>query len=125
MSHLTKVKTSIKDLNAARAALQEMGHSLQGPGVVHGGGRAAQVEALLPVPGGHDVGFARLEDGTFEMVGDWFYAGRKLGGQDKFVGRMQQLYGVHKAISEAALQGYTVERAADENGLIRLTLTRY
>ena len=125
MSHLTRVKTQIKDLTAVRSALQEMGMTLEGAGVVTGGGRTAEVEALLRVKGGHDVGFSRQADGSYEMVGDWFYAGSQLGGQDQFVGRMQQLYGVHKAINEAALQGYGAERATDENGLIRLTLTRY
>jgi len=125
MSHLTRVKTQIKDLESVRAALAEMGLTLEGAGTVAGGGRTAPVEALLKVKGGHDVGFARQQDGTYEMVGDWYYAGRQLGGQEQFVGRMQQLYGVHKAMAEASLQGYSVERATDANGLIRLTLSRY
>lgn len=121
MSHLTSVKTQLKDLAAVRAAIGEMGFTLAGRGVVQG--RA--VDELVRVPGGRDMGLVAQADGTYTLVADWYYLTRTLGSQEAWVGRLQQLYGVHKALAEAAVQGYSVERETDPSGVIRLTLSRY
>lgn len=123
MSHLTSVRTQLRDLHSACAALREMGFTVGGAGVVHGGGRTREVAALIDVPGAHKLGLALTADGTYEVAGDWYYARAHVGDAAAFTSRLNQLYGVHRATAEAALLGYMVERETDANGVIRLTLS--
>ena len=123
MSHLTSVKTEIKDLTALTNALHEMGYSLEGAGVVTYRHESVKADAVMNIEG-RTLGFVRGEDGSYSITADWHYAQQVLGPQHQFVGRLSQLYGVHKAILEATLEGYMVERETDANGMIRLTLSR-
>ncbi|MEW5850495.1 MAG: DUF1257 domain-containing protein [Myxococcota bacterium] len=124
MSHLSTVKTQVKDLAALTDALAEMGFTLVMGGTVSAAGQTMSVDASMTLPSGRVAGFKRTADGTYEMVTDWYYVQRELGNSAQFTQRLQQMYGVHKATREATVQGYTVQRETDAQGVIRLTLSR-
>jgi Protein of unknown function (DUF1257) len=122
MSHFVTINTQIKDLDALRSALKELGLSLF-PQAQARGYEDNKIKGdfviRLNVP--YDIAFNQQPDGTYGLSCDWF-----LGHVEKEVGKnyskLLQLYATHKAIREARKKGYSVMRKNQADGAIKLTL---
>jgi len=150
VSHVVSIKTELRDLEAIRAAAQELGMTFManqrtynwwgtsvGDYPLPPGFRAddlGKCEHALKVPGtAWEIGIAqaRNPDGTrkggFTLLFDFYgHQGRPLlnalGGEDarKFV----QMYGVHKTLIEAKRKGLLASRRVGKNGSIQVVLSQ-
>ena len=110
MSHFTTIKTQIKDLEALRAATNELGLQLLTKTTARGFiSQTIKGEFVVRLKGPYDVALNRQPDGTYGLTTDWWdgHVEKEVG---KSFGRLLQLYGVHKATAEARKKGYSVLR---------------
>ena len=122
MSHFTTIKTQIKDLEALRAATNELGLQLLTKTTARGFiSQTIKGEFVVRLKGPYDVALNRQPDGTYGLTTDWWdgHVEKEVG---KGFGRLLQLYGVHKATAEARKKGYSVLRNPQSNGSIKLVL---
>ena len=122
MSHFTTIKTQIKDLNALRAACDELGFALV-PNTLARGYLANRIkgDVVIELKGPYDIAVNKQPDGSFGLTADLWqgHVEREVG---KDYGKLIQLYGVHKAMIEARKKGHMVRRAQQANGAIKLTI---
>ena len=122
MSHFTTIRTQIKDLDALRSALTEMNLPLF-PNAKARGYSTTQItgDFVIRLNGPYDIAVNKQHDGTYGLTTDWWagHVEKEVG--PKF-GRLLQLYGVHKAMREARKKGLSVERKAQADGSIKLTV---
>ena len=122
MSHFTTIQTQIKDVEALRAAVTEMGLQLIPNTTARGFyQQTLKGEFVLRLKGPYDIAVNRQPDHTFGLTTDWWdgHVEKEVGPN---YGRLLQLYGVHKASSEARRKGYSVQRKQQPNGSIKLVL---
>jgi len=123
MSHFTTIKTQIRDIEALRQAVSELGYQLipnaEARGFVND---TIKGDYVIPLKGPHDIALNRQADGTYLIVSDLWggYVEEEVGNQ---YGKMLQLYGVHKAMREARRKGHTVQRQSQHDGSIKLTIS--
>lgn len=122
MSHFTKVRTQLRDLDTVRQALTKLGYSVSS-GEVRGYGRErADADLVVEVANGYDVGF-RFDGKAVSMVGDFW--GIKMQ-PEEFLGRVTQQYAYITVTNQATAQGWNVvgeEKQSD--GSIRLVVERW
>ena len=116
------IKTQIKDIEALRSALGEMGLALF-PDVEARGYYESKLKGdfVIRLKGPYDVALNKQPDGAYGLTTDW-WAGHVEKEVGKDFGRLLQLYGVHKTMLEAKRRGYSVVRKAQQDGAIKLTL---
>ena len=122
MSHFTTIKTQIKDIDALRSAVQEMGLSLLQKTTAWGYYQNnIKGDYVIRLKGPYDVAVNKEKDGTFTLTCDWWdgHVEKEVG---QNYGKLLQLYGVHKAIREAKRKGHLVQRRQQENGAIKLII---
>jgi hypothetical protein len=122
MSHFTTIETQIRDVEALRAACNEMGLGLVSNGQARGyGERKIAGEHVIVLKGPYDIALNRKPDGTYHLTTDWWdgHVEKEVG---KNFGRLLQLYGVHKAMQEVRRKGYTVSRFTLKDGSIKLNV---
>ncbi len=122
MSHFTTIKTEIKDIDALRSAVEELGLTLQANAEARGyAGNLLKADHVIRLQGPYDVAVHRQPTGTHGLTCDWWdgHVAREVG--EKF-GKLLQLYGVHKATREARRKGHLVQRRAQPNGSIKLVI---
>jgi hypothetical protein len=123
MSHFTTIKTQIKDIEALRCALEEMGLALIPDAQARGYYQSStKGEFVIRLKGHYDIALNKEPDSSYGLTTDWWdgHVEKEVG---KDYGKLLQLYGVHKAILEAKKKGYTAVRKTQLNGSIKLTLT--
>ena len=122
MSHFTTIKTQIKDIEALRSALGEMGLALFPDAEARGYYESkTKGDYVIRLKGLYDVALNKQPDGAYGLTTDW-WAGHVEKEVGKDFGRLLQLYGVHKTMLEAKRRGYSVIRKAQQDGAIKLTL---
>lgn len=122
MSHFTTIKTEIKDIDALRSAVQELGLALESNTEARGyAGNKLAGEHVIRLKGPYDIAVNQQPTGSHGLTCDWWdgHVAREVG--DTF-GKLLQLYGVHKATREARRRGYLVQRRAQSNGTIKLLI---
>ena len=135
MSHYTEIEIAMSDQAALLAALARLGfgpkkveiheepHQLYG---YQGDMRSQKAHIILRrrYVGSaiNDIGFERLEDGTFKAHISSFDRSTQYG--DPWIGKLKQGYGVEKAKAEARRRGYRAKEETLPNGRIRLTMSR-
>ena len=122
MSHFTTIKTEIKDIDALRSAVEELGLTLISNVEARGyAGNTLKGDHVIRLKGPYDVAVNRQPNGSYGLTCDWWdgHVAREVG--EKF-GRLLQLYGVHKATGEARRKGHLVQRRAQPNGAIKLVI---
>ncbi len=121
MSHITVVKTQIRDIEALRTALERLGCTLEGPGSVHGYyGSMGQADFIIRVPGTrYTVGLVRQPDGTYALHADLWggHVERVLG---PGYGRLLQEYALEVVTRAARLKNRAVRVERLEDGRIRV-----
>jgi hypothetical protein len=122
MSHFTTIKTQIKDIEALRKALEEMGLSIVSNAEARGFvSNTTTGDFVIRLKGPYDIALNKQPDGSYGLTTDWWdgHVEKEVG---KDFGKLLQLYGVHKTILEAKKKGYTAVRKTQPNGSIKLTL---
>ena len=122
MSHFTTIKTQIRDIEALRAACEEMQLSLLTETIARGyADNAHQGDYVIKLRGPYDIAVNRQPDGSFNLTCDWWdgHVEKEVGPQ---YGGLLQLYGVYKATREARKRGYRVRRKTMTNGSIKLCI---
>lgn len=122
MSHFTTIKTQIKDVEALRSAVNELGLQLLANTEARGYiSNKTKGDFVIRLKGPYDVALNQQPDGTYGLTTDWWdgHVEKEVGSN---FGRLLQLYGVHKATVEAKKKGYSVLRRHQPNGSIKLIL---
>ena len=122
MSHFTTIKTQIKDVEALRSAVNELGLQLLANTEARGYiSNKTKGDYVIRLKGPYDVALNQQPDGTYGLTTDWWdgHVEKEVGSN---FGRLLQLYGVHKATVEAKKKGYSVLRRHQPNGSIKLIL---
>src|SRR5436305_6550020 len=122
MSRFATNKTQIKDIDALRSAVQEMGLSLLQKTTARGYyENNIKGDYVVRLKGPYDIAVNKQKDGTFDLTCDWWdgHVEKEVG---QNYGKLLQLYGVHKAIREAKRKGHLVQRRQQENGAIKLII---
>ena len=122
MSHFTTIKTQIKDVEALRSAINELGLQLLANTDARGYiSNKTKGDYVIRLKGPYDIAVNQQPDGTYGLTTDWWdgHVEREVG---KDFGRLLQLYGVHKATIEARKKGLSVLRRPQPNGSIKLIL---
>ena len=122
MSHFTTIKTQIKDVEALRSAVNELGLQLLANTDARGYiSNKTKGDYVIRLKGPYDVALNQQPDGTYGLTTDWWdgHVEREVGTN---FGRLLQLYGVHKTSMEARKKGYSVLRNTQPNGSIKLIL---
>jgi hypothetical protein len=101
MSHFTEIKTQIKDIEALRLAVQELGLTLLQNAEARGYyENKTKGDYVIQLKGPYDIALNKQADGTYSLTADlWQGHVEKEVGQN--YGKLLQLYGVHKATIEA------------------------
>ncbi len=97
MSHFTTIKTQIKDIEALRSAVNELGLKLIPNTTARGYiSNKTKGDYVIRLKGPYDIAVNQQPDGTFGLTTDWWdgHVEKEVGGN---FGRLLQLYGVHKA----------------------------
>ena len=131
MSHWTKVKTKLTDVNHVKNALTRMGFTFQeGNFTVTEYGTSEKAEILLDKA----LGLSLQEDGTWAFVGDPYHCKtqdlikyyRKL---DELTLKLSTNYAVAEAEHNLTAQGFmwtdNQEAEVDEEGFINLTFEKF
>lgn len=125
MSHFLQVKTQINDLGALHDAADELGLGFQEHTAVRGYyGTGDQCDVVLKLKGPYDVGFNKQEDGTYQMVCDWWsgHVEKEIG---KNGGKLLQSYAYHKIAREAGQHGYTCQNTMEKDGKLKVKISGF
>lgn len=123
MSHVTAVKTRLKDGKVLRKALEKLGYCVCDGGLKTGlPGRSRHLE-LSANKDGFWIGFRRRRgDEAYEMHADW--EGRRLG-REKTIAEIHQVYSREKILDYAGAKGYMVAKnRVNEKGQIEIILRK-
>ncbi|WP_028550821.1 DUF1257 domain-containing protein [Paenibacillus sp. UNC451MF] len=120
MSHFTKMKTEIRDIQALEFACRELGLDLLKDYPARGyTGKLLSADYVIKLKGPYDIALSLGRTNTYTLTTDWYN-----GHVEKEVGkraeRLLQHYAVHAATLAARKQGYAVERRQMEDGSIKL-----
>lgn len=132
MSHFTRVKTTIRDLDCLKEALKAMGYDssvikegksidiVDYYGQHHNVQLAIYKRDLKGFLGRYsDLGFKLQDDGTYELIVDNFYP------QDleQWTKKLTQHYATNVVVKTSMYQGYAIaEQETMEDGTIRLVM---
>jgi len=125
MSHITKVKTRLKDGQILRQVLRNLGYGIHEGGVISNS-RAAKGRAVefVATKMGHRIGFSRSnsEDGCFEMLADWQVMKKS---RNDIADEISQAYSCEKVIQTARCKGYSIiKNTINHNGQIEIVLRK-
>jgi len=124
MSHITKVKTKLKDDQVLRRSLEKMGYSVIGAGQYCGriSGTIKDIEFIASKKG-ERLGFKRMAgDDCYEIFADWQEIRR---GQQDIVNGITQVYSQEKIINMAYSRGYSViTNRTNNKGQIEMVLRK-
>lgn len=141
MSHMSKIETEYRDLDAIKMAAKRLGWAfVEGATTYRWYGRfvgdspmpegltqqdLGKCEHKIVVPGAdYEVGFRRNAAGNWQAVWDWFQSGglHTIMGKDGSV--LKQAYGIEKAKMEARKKGYSIVEKKLPNGTIQLKCSK-
>ena len=122
MSHFTTIKTQIRDVEALRMAVKELGLTLAENASARGyASNETKGDYVIRLKGPYDVALNKTEGGAYGLTTDWWdgHVEKEMGAN---FGRLLQLYGVHKTMIESRKRGRLVRRQAQGDGSIKLTI---
>ena len=122
MSHFTTITTQIRDVEALRLAVKELGLTLAENATARGyASNETKGDYVIRLKGPYDVALNKTEGGAYGLTTDWWdgHVEKETGAN---FGRLLQLYGVHKTMIESRKRGRLVRRQAQQDGSIKLTI---
>ncbi|MDB9313622.1 DUF1257 domain-containing protein [Spirulina sp. CS-785/01] len=126
MSHFSNIKTKIRNLDALKTALTDLGMDWKdGPGQVRGyQGQTYDAQIVIEQENNYDIGFS-WNGQEYEMVTDLQYWQQPLS-VEGFLQRVTQHYALNSVLSTTAQEGFQVaEKQKNEDGSIRLVVQRW
>jgi hypothetical protein len=131
MSHFTKCDLKITNLVALKRALADMELNFKEAQneqqVVVRGWKGATLDAEVSVDmGKYDIGVVKQQDGTYELVADWW--GIEVTGhgtKEEFEEKLNQRYAYQRVVMACEEQGYTMEEKNEETGEIQLVMKKW
>lgn len=126
MSHFSNIKTKIRNLNALKAALNDLDVDWKdGPATVRGyKGQTCQADIVVEQNNNYDFGFT-WNGNEYDLVADLQYWEQPLT-VEGFLRQVTQRYAYNTVVSETANQGFTIaEQSNREDGSIRLVVQRW
>jgi Protein of unknown function (DUF1257) len=131
MSHFSRIATKIRDRQTLVRCLEEMGYEVREAGTIQGYHGREQVDLFIQTGRGYAIGFRKNEQGTFEIVADWWGVkgadkGRFIEDLQKSVNRIQREYALKMVMEQSERQGYAlVEQEEEGDGSIRIVMRRW
>ena len=119
MSKFVRIATQIKDKGCLQDALKDVNATVTHQRSVRGWGGRRDVDLAVVTSKG-EVGFAKTNDGSYELVGDDMYI------PQGFVDKLTQRYARHKVLKQASQAGFTVtEEKVQRDNSIRLVVRKW
>jgi hypothetical protein len=135
MSHFTRLRTTIKDREVLERCLEEMGYDVLEGGRISGFSGRRRVDLRVPVRRGYEIGFKQAQDGTYEVIADWWGVegtnsgdfSRRLERQFEDIQReVRRQYALETVLEKSREQGFdVVEQQHREDGSIRVVVRRW
>jgi hypothetical protein len=132
MSHFTKCDLKMTNVEALKRALAdlELGfeEAAEGQTVSVRGYRGQTLDASLKVDmGTYDIGVVKNDDGTLELVADWWGVETTKGiSEAEMKQRLGQRYAYHNVLIACEAKGYAVEEEVNqEDGSIQLVVRKW
>jgi len=124
MSHITKVKTQLKDEQILRQALKKIGYHIQKGGIMAGGYISEKGKSVEIMATKKDclIGFKRSANHYYEILADW-QVQKKI--RTEIIHEIFQTYSREKVIQMARLKGYSViQNKTIQNDQIEIILRK-
>ena len=132
MSHFTKCDLKMTNFEALKKALVDMELNVveaeAGQSVVVRGYRGQTLEAALKIDmGTYDIGVVKNDDGTIDLVADWWGVETTKGvSEEELKTRLKQRYAYHNVLMACEAKGYSVEEEVNqEDGSIQLVMRKW
>jgi hypothetical protein len=132
MSHFTKCDLKMTNVEALKKALADMELNVveaeAGQQVVVRGYRGQTLQADLKIDmGTYDIGVVKNEDGTLDLVADWWGVETTKGvSEEELKTRLKQRYAYHNVLMACEAKGYSVEEEVNqEDGSIQLVVRKW
>jgi hypothetical protein len=132
MSHFTKCDLKMTNLEALKKALADMAlnvvEAAEGQSVMVRGYRGQTLEAALKIDmGTYDIGVVQNDDGTLDLVADWWGVETTKGvSEEELKTRLKQRYAYHNVLMACEAKGYSVEEEVNqEDGSIQLVVRKW
>ena len=132
MSHFTKCDLKMTNYEALKKALADMELMFQeaeeGQMVSVRGYRGQTLDASLKIDmGTYDIGVVKQQDGTLDLVADWWGVETTKGvSEEELKTRLKQRYAYHNVLMACEAKGYTVEEEVnEEDGTINLVVRKW
>jgi len=130
MSHFTKVQTQINDLACLRKALDQLGWKwTENPeGVTVRGWRGATMKAEMSIDmGKYDVAVVKAENGSYELVADWWGIETTRGITEQEVAKeINAKYAYQRVVAAVEDAGYSIdENAVQKDGTVKLSVSKW
>jgi len=122
MSHFTRVRTQLRNIDTVKQALEDLGYTVA-EGKVRGyQGQLENADLVVNVGTNYDIGFRR--DGeNVTMVADFW--GLRIN-KDQFLKQVSQRYAYLTVLDQAQSQGWqNVAEEVQADGSIRLVMQRW
>jgi hypothetical protein len=122
MSHFTRIRTQLRDIETVRHALEDMGYQVE-EGEVRGFMRQrAQADIVVRMGGDYDIGFQKVGD-TITLVADFW--GLRID-REAFLQQVTQRYAYITVLDQAQAQGFqVVTQETQQDGSLRLVMQRW
>ncbi|MBF2053778.1 MAG: DUF1257 domain-containing protein [Candidatus Sericytochromatia bacterium] len=132
MSHFTRVKTRIMDLECLELALSELDYRVIHEARIRGWqNQHKPAQLVAQFPGqlcAYDIGFVfNPKQQTFDMVADWWAIKERIGhDQDALSEQIMQRYAYQKVVKEVKARGFMIsEQKQDADQSIRLVVRKW
>lgn len=132
MSHFTKCELKMTNLAAIKKALEDLGHNFkmaeENQSVVVRGWRGQTLEGAISIDmGKYDIGVVATEQGTYDIVADWWGVETSKGiTEQEFKDQLNRRYQYHNVLQACEGKGYTVEEEVnEEDGTIQLVVRKW
>ncbi len=119
MSHFTRIKTQIVELEYLKRALADLKYEYEEGSKVRGfGGQRAEADLLVKTKG-YPIGFKK-HGATYELVADWWGV---RGVKKTFLQEVMQRYAYHAVCDKLQSQGFEmVSEQVERGGQVHLVL---
>jgi hypothetical protein len=132
MSHFTKCELKMTNLAAIKAALADLQmkseFAEENQQVTVRGYRGDTLKAAIKIDmGQYDIGVIANEQGTYDLVADWWGVETTKGvSEEELKTRLKQRYAYHNVLMACEAKGYSVEEEVNqEDGSIQLVVRKW
>ena len=126
MSHFTKIKTKLYNLNTLKKSLTDLNidWTVQAKNVRGYQNTTHEAELIIQQDNKHDIGF-KWNGVEYELITDLMFWSQNIS-VDKFLNRINQRYAYNSIIGVSEKEGFNfAEAETNQDGSVRLVLRRF